>query len=149
MITSPDTALEEFADTLVTQPPDSELVSGLPADREARIAARKAFVEMKQLFMRAVQPLDDRKGQWLRYQVRLASDPMDLWLLRGPVLAAVRQDDAGNRQLRAELYRSLDSIFPQAFGTESGASRAGPPSGLPQAWAIRAAEAASAALGAA
>ena len=95
-------------------------VPGLPADRVARIAARRAFVEMKHLFLRAVENLAHRKGAWLRDQVRSAEDPVDLWLLRGPLLAALREDDT-TRSLRAELYRSLDSTFPQAFGVPATA----------------------------
>jgi hypothetical protein len=80
-------------------------------DREDRIAARRAFVELKQLFMRAVADLPGRKAHWLRAQVRQAHEPLDLWLLRGPVLAALRDDDPLTRGLRGELYRSLDSTF--------------------------------------
>ena len=89
---------------------------GLPADRAARIAARRAFVDMKQLFIRAVENLEHRKGAWLRAQVRAAEDPLDLWLLRGPLLAALREDEVATRKLRAELYKTLDQTFPQAFG---------------------------------
>jgi hypothetical protein len=62
-----------------------------------------------------VENLQHRKGAWLRAQVRAAEDPVDLWLIRGPLLAALREDDR-TRNLRAELYRSLDNTFPQAFG---------------------------------
>jgi hypothetical protein len=105
--------------------------AGLPQDRAARVAARRAFVEMKQLFLRATAPLEDRKGEWLRHQVRLASEPMDLWLLRGPVLRALSVDDQRHRSLRAEFYRSLDSLFPEAFGFDAGASL--PPT-MPAPW---------------
>jgi hypothetical protein len=105
--------------------------SGMPQDRAARFAARRAFVEMKLLFLRATAPLEDRKGEWLRHQVRQANDPLDLWLLRGPVLRALSQDDRRHRALRAELYRSLDSIFPEAFGFEPGATL--PPT-MPVPW---------------
>lgn len=105
--------------------------AGLPQDRAARVAARRAFVEMKLLFLRATASLEDRKGEWLRHQVRLASEPMDLWLLRGPVLRALSLDDQRHRGLRAELYRSLDSIFPEAFGFDPGASL--PPT-MPAPW---------------
>ena len=102
--------------------------AGLPGDRAARIAARRAFVAMKQLFIRAAAPLQDRKGEWLRSQVRQAEDPIDLWLLRGPLLASLRQnDDDGNRRLRAELYRELDNTFPDTFGLVPGGS-------LPEPW---------------
>lgn len=89
--------------------------AGLPSDRLARIAARRAFVDMKQLFLHAVENLEHRKGAWLRSQVRNAEDPIDLWLLRGPLLATLREDDLATRQLRARLYKSLDTTFPEAF----------------------------------
>jgi len=115
--------------------PAHEATSGMPADRAARIAARRAFVEMKQIFMRSVAHFQDRKGLWLRSQVRLANDPMDLWLLRGPVLAALRDNDSATRHLRADLYRGLDSLFPDAFS----ASQAARQPLLPEPWAIWAA----------
>jgi hypothetical protein len=105
--------------------------AGLPQDREARLAARRAFVDMKLLFLRATAMLEDRKGEWLRNQVRLASEPIDLWLLRGPVLRVLSLDERQHRALRAELYRSLDSIFPEAFGFDPGASL--PPT-MPAPW---------------
>ena len=99
-------------------PADIDLAApGLPADRDARVAARRAFVEMKHLFVRAVENLEHRKGAWLRAQVRAAEDPLDLWLLRGPLLATLREDDLATRKLRAELYKTLDQTFPQAFGS--------------------------------
>jgi hypothetical protein len=87
------------------------------ATRSARIESRRAFVEMKQLFMRAVENLEHRKGAWLRSQVRGAEDPIDLWLLRGPLLATLREDDVATRTMRAALYKSLDRTFPAAFGS--------------------------------
>jgi hypothetical protein len=102
---TPDTS------TLVTA------LAGLPGDRLARMAARRAFVDLKTMFMRAVEPLQDRKGQWLQEKVRLATDPMDLWLLRSPVLAAQSGNAPEALALRAELYRAIDSVFPQAFGS--------------------------------
>ena len=89
----------------------------LPDIRSARIETRRAFVEMKQLFMRAVENLEHRKGAWLRAQVRAAEDPVDLWLLRGPLLSALREDDIATRTMRAALYRTLDRTFPEAFGS--------------------------------
>jgi hypothetical protein len=89
----------------------------LPAKRSARIESRRAFVEMKHLFMRAVENLEHRKGAWLRDQVRVAEDPIDLWLLRGPLLATLREDDVATRTMRAALYRTLDRTFPEAFGS--------------------------------
>ena len=93
-----------------------EHAGGLPSVRSARTESRRAFVEMKQLFMRAVENLEHRKGAWLRAQVRAAEDPLDLWLLRGPLLATLREDDMATRAMRAALYRTLDRTFPEAFG---------------------------------
>jgi hypothetical protein len=99
----------------------------LPASRDGRIESRRAFVEMKQLFIRAVEDLAHRKGAWLRAQVRAAEDPVDLWLLRGPLLSALREDELATRTLRAALYRSLDRTFPEAFGgAATGAFAASP-----------------------
>jgi hypothetical protein len=99
---------------------------GIPASRTERIESRRAFVEMKQLFIRAVENLEHRKGAWLRSQVRGAEDPIDLWLLRGPLLATLREDELATRTMRAELYKSLDRTFPAAFGTPEITSQSSP-----------------------
>jgi len=99
----------------------------LPASRDDRIESRRAFVEMKQLFIRAVENLAHRKGAWLRAQVRAAEDPVDLWLLRGPLLSALREDDLATRTMRAALYRSLDRTFPEAFGSAASDARSAQP----------------------
>lgn len=85
---------------------------GLPQDRHARIAARRTYVELKQRFMTAVEPLDGLRGDWLRHQVRQAHEPVDLWLLRGAVFAALGLRDETTRRTRDELHRVLDSVFP-------------------------------------
>ena len=85
---------------------------GLPQDRHARIAARRSFVEMKQRFMSAVHSLDGLRGDWLRNQVRRAHEPIDLWMLRGAVFAALGLRDETTRRTRDELHRVLDSVFP-------------------------------------
>lgn len=52
--------------------------SGMPQERLARVAARRTFVDMKQRFMSAVAHVEGSRGDWLRYQVRHANDPVDL-----------------------------------------------------------------------
>ncbi|MBK7616176.1 MAG: hypothetical protein IPJ08_17540 [Burkholderiales bacterium] len=129
-----DEALQsDFTDTPFGDELALSVLSGMPADRVARIAARRAFVDMKQLFIRAVAGLADRKGEWLREKVRLAVDPMDLWLLRGPVLAALHRNDDTTRRLRADLYRGLDHIFPGAFGLGHHATLSTRP---PEPWEV-------------
>jgi hypothetical protein len=91
---------------------DVHTLAGLPSDRAARLAARRTFVDMKQLFMRAVANLAGPKGLWLQHQVRLANDPHDLWVLRSALLVALhKQDDKATRQIRGEVYRGLDNGF--------------------------------------
>jgi hypothetical protein len=108
--------------------------AGMPQDRAARIAARRAFVEMKQLFLSAAEGLPGHKGTWLGRRIRAAADAGDLASLRGPLLAALREDDARTRALRAELYRNLDGAF-QDGGRRAGLPASERPS-LPEAWQI-------------
>lgn len=95
---------------------------GLPQDRHVRVAARRLFVELKQRFTQAVEPLDGGQADWLRDQVQQAAEPLDLWLLRGMVYAALlRVGHTAERTLR-ELQATMDSAFPDGglmlpFGT--------------------------------
>jgi hypothetical protein len=110
------------------------LAVGLPQDRAARIAARRAFVEMKQLFLRAAASLSGHKGTWLGRRVRAAADADDLLQLRGPIVDALREDEAHARARRAELYRSLDRAFGDG-GRRAATGFAGLPA-LPEAWEV-------------
>ena len=107
--------------------------AGLPHDRFARVAARQAFVELKQTFLDALDVLPAvRPGagagvvtgagagvlagvadvEWLRQQVRSAEEPEDLWLLRALAFAALAGTDGERRRHRQALRRSLDRLFP-------------------------------------
>lgn len=85
---------------------------GLPHDRHARIAARRTFVDLKHQFMAAIETLDGARGDWLRYQARQAHEPVDLWLLRGAVFAALEMQDEYGLRTRNDLHRALESVFP-------------------------------------
>ncbi|MBE7416333.1 MAG: hypothetical protein HS128_01075 [Ideonella sp.] len=85
---------------------------GMPQDRLARMATRRAFVALKQAFMQAVDCSERSHGDWLRVQVRQAHEPIDLWLLRGAVLRALPTGQAATRALRTRLQQMLDSMFP-------------------------------------
>ena len=84
--------------------------AGLPGDRSARMAARRAFVDLKLTFLHALEGTPEI--EWLCAQVRAAEEPVDLWLLRAPVLAALAGGGPERRQRRQRLRRGLDSIFP-------------------------------------
>lgn len=87
---------------------------GMPQERLARMAARRSFVEMKQRFIDAVAEVEGSRGEWLRHQVRQTQEPVDLWLLRGAVFAAVRGCDEAAHRTRLDLHRALDSVFPDS-----------------------------------
>jgi hypothetical protein len=98
--------------------PGSLNTAGLPADRQAHIAARQAFVNLKQTYMHALQ--DVVHADWLLAQVRAAEEPVDLWLLRAPVFAVLTGADPERRTRRQLLRRGLDSVFPDLDDPASG-----------------------------
>lgn len=87
---------------------------GLPQDRHARIAARRTFVALKHRFMSAVADVGGQRAAWLRFQVRQAQEPVDLWLLRGMVFDALGREGPATERTRSELGRVLDSVFPNS-----------------------------------
>lgn len=85
--------------------------AGMPGDRLAQLAARRAFVGLKRLFIDAAARVDDGDAPWLRAQVRAAEEPVDLWLLRGPLLQALAAGDPPCRLLRGQLRQALARTF--------------------------------------
>lgn len=81
---------------------------GLPQDRVARIAARRAFVALKQTYLLALHAAQGPRADWLRHQVRQAEEPADLWLLRGLVF-----EQLPGAEGRADLQRGLEAVFPR------------------------------------
>lgn len=96
--------------------------AGMPSDRAARIAARQALVLLKLTFLHALEAAGCEDGsecaavvpgaEWLRKQVRNAEEPVDLWLLRAPVYAALAGGGEDRRNRRRIVRRGLDTIFP-------------------------------------
>lgn len=84
--------------------------AAVPAGRSARLAARRAFVDLKVTFMQALADMPHM--DWLHAQVRCAEAPVDLWLLRAPVFAALEGAGPDYRERRQRLRRGLDSVFP-------------------------------------
>jgi hypothetical protein len=91
---------------------------GLPMARQARIAARRAFVDTKRCFIDAATPIPGARGDWLRHQIRQSNDPLDLWLLRGAVYDALSGEESSRGEARRRLQRTLDRSFPD--GSASG-----------------------------
>jgi hypothetical protein len=92
--------------------------AGMPGDRGARIAARQAFVDLKLTYLQALQEVPGT--DWLRALARGAEEPVDLWLLRAPVFAALEGADPDRRSRRQLLRRGLDSVFPDLDEALSG-----------------------------
>lgn len=87
---------------------------GQPDERLARVAARRAFVEMKHAFMRAAADIDGSVGELLQHKVRRASEAVELWRLRAVLLASLAPDHERTPLHRWELHRQLDSVFPDS-----------------------------------
>ena len=102
-------ATAELSPRSSTQPVVSTF--GLPQERLARIAARRAFVEMKQSYMGAVSDIAGAAADLLQYKVRKASEPWELWSLRAVILASLTADHERTLSHRLKLEREFDSIF--------------------------------------
>ena len=89
-------------------------VVGMPQDRLARLAARRAFVDLKLDFMVATAGLPGQRGQWLRERVRRAEDPYNLWQLRQSLFAALSGNDADTCTIRHALRAGLDTLFSES-----------------------------------
>ncbi len=95
--------------------------AGLPQDRLARLAARRAFVELKQDFMVATAGLPGLRGEWLRERVRKAEDPYSLWQLRHSLFMALGGNELEACTIRHALKTGLDSIFTEFDSSLLGA----------------------------
>jgi len=92
--------------------------AGLPGDRQARIAARRAFVNLKLTYLAAVDAAAaSPRADWLRHQIRQAAEPADLWLLRAAVFEALSAQAC--RAERDSLQRGITAVFPRT-GPDSG-----------------------------
>lgn len=85
---------------------------GMPDDRQARIAARRAFDNLKQTYLLAIESLPGPRAEWLRFQIRHAAEPGDLWLLRAAVFDALPRQNY--RSERDTLQRGIESVFPRS-----------------------------------
>jgi hypothetical protein len=92
---------------------------GMPEDRLARMAARRAFVEMKTCFMNAAAEIEGATGKLLQHKVRLAGEVIELWRLRYAVLGALPRDKASAEMHRQELMQQIESAFPEGGGNTS------------------------------
>jgi hypothetical protein len=85
--------------------------AGLPGDRLALQAARRAFDNLKQTYLAALDTQPGPRADWLRCQIRHATEPGDLWLLRAAVFEALPGQT--HRHERDALRRGIESLFPR------------------------------------
>ncbi|MBC7993407.1 MAG: hypothetical protein H7Z15_09225 [Rhizobacter sp.] len=89
---------------------------GMPEDRLARMAARRAFVEMKTCFINAAAEIEGSTGALLQRKVRMAGEVIELWRIRHAVLAALPRHKASTEMHRQELMQQIESAFPEGGG---------------------------------
>lgn len=87
---------------------------GMPDERLARLAARRAFIDLKLSFMRAIADIEGHTGQLLQRKVRSAREAIDLWRLRSAVFAALPCSDERSLLHKMELHQQLGSVFLEA-----------------------------------
>jgi hypothetical protein len=90
---------------------------GMPQDRLARVAARQAFVDLKQDFTVAVAGIPGPRGEWLRQVIHRAEEPWALWRARAILFEEIRGNDPDACTVRDSLQTGLDSLFAE---TEAG-----------------------------
>jgi hypothetical protein len=103
-------AAASFSPINFTVPRDFTPGAGMPGDRSASVAARQAFDDLKKTYLHAL--IDVPNSDWLRKQVSKAEEPVDLWLMRALVFAALEGADNDRRSRRQLLRRGIDSMFP-------------------------------------
>jgi len=79
-------------------------------ERNANLAARREFVAMKTIYVRAAADVDAPIGAPLQRKVRLAIETAQLWRLRAATLCSLRPDHVRTPHHRLELHRELDRL---------------------------------------
>jgi hypothetical protein len=91
-------------------PPWSYVSAGHPGERRGRVAARRALVDLKLCVTRAAAEIAGEHGAELQKRARQAGEPIELWLLRGAILAALPADSAAAH--RRAMEQALRQVFP-------------------------------------
>jgi hypothetical protein len=81
-------------------------------ERLARVAARRAFVEMKVSFMRAAALVRGSGAPLLQRKVRSAAEVAELWRLSDSLFDSLPTHDPMAAAHREEIQYHLDSAFP-------------------------------------
>jgi hypothetical protein len=92
---------------------------GLPGDRAALGAAQRAFAQLKLSCMAALAHVCIERHPWLHREVYRSEEPLDLWVLRAPLLAALHGPQPEQRRQRQLLRRALEAVFGDDGGPET------------------------------
>ncbi len=84
---------------------------GMPGERLARVAARRAFVEMKLRFMQAAKDIPGPRGESLIKLVRQSTQAVELWRLREEMLEALDATAERTSLHQQEIRRQLGNVF--------------------------------------
>ena len=84
---------------------------GMPSERLARVAARRAFVEMKLRFMQAAKDVPGPRGERLAARVRSSTQAVELWRLRDELFDALDSGIASHELHRQEIHQQLSQVF--------------------------------------
>ena len=86
---------------------------GMPSERMARVAARRAFVEMKLRFMQATKDISGPHGESLSSRVRRSTQVDELCQLRDELLDAMdlaaEQNNLHHQAMRRELSQAFQT----------------------------------------
>ncbi|MFM8901673.1 MAG: hypothetical protein ACKOF9_17295 [Burkholderiales bacterium] len=86
---------------------------GMPGERLARVAARRAFVEMKLRFMQAAKDVPGPRGERLAGKIRSSTQAVELWRLRDELFDALDCGNQQNQLHQQEIRRQLSHVFPR------------------------------------
>jgi hypothetical protein len=84
---------------------------GMPGERLARVAARRAFVEMKLRFMQAAKDVPGPTGERLAAKIRSSSQAVELWRLRDELFEALDCGSQRNQLNHQEIRMQLKQVF--------------------------------------
>ena len=84
---------------------------GMPSERWARVAARRAFVEMKLRFMQAAKDVPGPRGERLSARVRSSTQAVELWRLRDELFEALDCSIERNQMHQQEIRQQLRQVF--------------------------------------
>lgn len=88
-------------------------LSGLAERRGRSSRMRQSFVELKLVCTRIAAEVPGLQGAELQRQVRQACEPIELWMLRGSLLAALPEHCELALVYRADLELAVARAFPR------------------------------------